>query len=325
MTRARRTQLLAAALLTLAGSPARAQTPDPARAERLFQEGRSALEAGRYAEACPKLAESQQLDAGTGTLLALALCHDGEGKTASAWRELHEVVEESQRAGRADRVQLARARIAALEPRLSKLAVAVGTPAPGLDVQRDGEPLPPAQWGRVAPVDPGEHVVRAEAPGRKPWRTTVTVGRGGDTIVVTVPALEDAGAQVSAAPGATEPPPLGAPRGPDRTVGWLVGGAGVVALGVGTVFGFAALSEHGSASSQCPSSTCTDAAGVSLENRARTNAWIADAGIGLGLVGVVVGAWLVLRPQAAGAPAATAGFAPTVGRDAAGGSFVMSW
>jgi len=324
MTSARRTQLLAAALLTLAGSPARAQTSDPARAEHLFQEGRSALEAGRYAEACPKLAESQQLDAGTGTLLALALCHDGEGKTASAWRELHAVVEESQRAGRADRVQLARARIAALEPRLSKLAVAVGTPAPGLDVRRDGEPLPPAQWGRVAPVDPGEHVVRAEAPGRKPWRTTVTVGRGGDTIVVTVPALEDAGAQVSAAPGATEPP-LGAPRGPDRTAGWLVGGAGVVALGVGTVFGFAALSEHGSASSQCPSSTCTDAAGVSLENRARTNAWIADAGIGLGLVGVVVGAWLVLRPQAAGAPAATAGFAPTVGRDVAGGSFVMSW
>ncbi len=320
MTRARRTQLLAAALLTLAGSPARAQTSDPARAEHLFQEGRSALEAGRYAEACPKLAESQQLDAGTGTLLALALCHDGEGKTASAWRELHEVVEESQRAGRVDRVQLARARIAALEPRLSKLAVAVGALAPGLEVRRDGEPLPPAQWGQVAPVDPGEHVVRAEAPGRKPWRTTVTVGRGGDTIVVTVPALEDTGAQVSAAPGATGPP-----RGPDRTRGWLVGGAGVVALGVGTVFGFAALSEHGSASSQCPSSTCTDAAGVSLENRARTNAWIADAGIGLGLVGVVVGAWLVLRPEAARAPAATASFAPAVSRDAAGGSFVMSW
>jgi len=319
MTRARRTQLLAAALLTLAGAPARAQTSDPARAERLFQEGRSALEAGRYAEACPKLAQSQQLDAGTGTLLALALCHDGEGKTASAWRELHQVVEESERAGRADRVQLARARIAALEPRLSKLAVAVGTPAPGLDVRRDGEPLPPALWGRVAPVDPGEHVVRAEAPGRKPWSATVSVGRGGDTIVVTVPALEDAGALVSASPGTPT-----APRGPDRTPGWLVGGAGVVALGVGTVFGFAALSEHRSASSQCPSSMCTDAAPVSLEDRARTNAWIADAGIGLGLVGVVVGAWLVLRPDA-GAHAATAGFAPTVGRDAPGGSFVMSW
>ena len=63
-------------LVTLVASPARAQTPEApmAAADRLFREGRSALEAGRYAEACPTLAQSQQLDTGMGTLLALALC-----------------------------------------------------------------------------------------------------------------------------------------------------------------------------------------------------------------------------------------------------------
>ena len=76
------------------------------RAERLFGEGKSALEAGHYAEACPKLAESQSLDPAAGTLLALGLCHEGEGKTATAWRELRQALEASQRAGRKDRADI---------------------------------------------------------------------------------------------------------------------------------------------------------------------------------------------------------------------------
>lgn len=327
--------LCAVLLATLVASSARAQTPEApaAAADRLFREGRSALEAGRYAEACPKLARSQQLDPGMGTLLALALCHEGEGKTASAWREFRQVAEEP-RPARGDRVQLAREHIAALEPRLSKLAVAVGAPVPGLDVRRDGEPVARAQWSQVAPVDPGEHVVQAEAPGKKPWKTVVSVGRGGDTIVVSVPMLEDVGAPTS--PAAAAPQPSASPQPNDqppsttsvvssRTLGWVVGGAGVLALGVGSGFGLAALSDHGGATSRCPSSPCTDATGVSMEDSAKTKAWVADAGLGLGLVGVAVGAWLVLRPADAARPATTARISPTGGRSTLGLSFVTSW
>jgi len=62
-----------------------------AAAEALFQEGRALLMAGKAEQACPKLEDSQRLDPATGTLMALALCHEQEGKLASAWAAFADV------------------------------------------------------------------------------------------------------------------------------------------------------------------------------------------------------------------------------------------
>src|SRR4051812_24565538 len=58
--------------------------------QALFDEGRRLLEAGNYVEACAKLDESYRLDAAAGTLLNLALCHEQQGRSASAWFEYHD-------------------------------------------------------------------------------------------------------------------------------------------------------------------------------------------------------------------------------------------
>ena len=68
--------VLAAGLssVVLSTAPAGAATPNVGKADALFNAGRSLLEAGEYADACPKFAESQTLAPGLGVTLYLADC-----------------------------------------------------------------------------------------------------------------------------------------------------------------------------------------------------------------------------------------------------------
>src|SRR5690349_19313439 len=77
-------------VLLSSASLAQAQAKDPAGAEKLFADARKLLDAGKFAEACQKLADSHLLDPAIGTLLNLAQCYVRIGKTATAWATYRE-------------------------------------------------------------------------------------------------------------------------------------------------------------------------------------------------------------------------------------------
>jgi len=305
--------------LVIAPLPAAAQGSDADRAlaESLFESGRKLMAEKKYAEACPKLAESFRLDPTTGTLLNLAVCHRDEGRIASAWAEFKDAAALARRDGRADREQFAQEQVSALEPRLPRLTISVSGESEGLSVSRDGAALGKPAWGVPIAVDPGNHAIAATAPGRRKWETTVAIAER-ENKTVTVPALEadphagtagETSAQPStqATAGAADQGPAPAPgvnKG-KRTASYVAFGVGAVGLGVGAIFGIDAMSKKSDSDDNCTPGCNQD--GVDLAEDARTSARISTVGFGVGLVGIGVGTWLLLT---SGSPTGAAASAP---------------
>jgi hypothetical protein len=291
-----------------------------AAAQSLFDEARALFNAGRIHEACEKFRASQRLDPRGGTLLDLALCLEKEGRTASAWVAFHDARVRARSDGQADREKFAAEHVDRLAPVLSRLRLQVAADArgPGLSVTLDGAEIPEAGWNTEMPVDPGQHVVRASAPGHAAWQKDVVIGERADRQTVEIPTLAATQAQSQArttTPDAAAPEPPGDGR---RVVGLVVGGAGVVAIAVGAVFGVDAINKSHDAQNACSSGDCGSTA-QGLHSDGVRDAWISDFAIGAGVVAAAVGAYLVLTPSR---PAATAVRATFTGRGVAiGGSF----
>jgi serine/threonine-protein kinase len=296
---------------------ARAGGQEEATAETLFQEAKALMAQGKFAEACPKLAESQELDPAVGTLLYLGECYDQNGQTASAWATFSSAADAAQRAGQSDRARTARERANEIAKKLSKLTINVDPAArtAGLQIKRDGVRVGDATWGIAVAVDPGEHAIEASAPGKKPWVRNVKVEPGSGQTSVAVPPLEaESGtlAEPSRAPTpppATSTPPVDAGsatgRGKtQRVIGLAVGGLGVAGLAVGTGFGLRAKSKQKQADKYCQGSDppqCSQP-GVDLLHEGHSSATLANVGFAVGGVALVGGVVLYLTAPSASVP-----------------------
>ena len=259
---------------------------NPAAAQALFEEAQRRVAAGDYEQACAKFKASHALDPGGGTLLNLADCLEKQGRTASAWSTFKDALVQAQRDGRSERVEYAQSHIRALESKLAYLTVEVpaSSSVAQLSVQVDGTPLASAAWGTPLPVDPGAHVVRAEAPGFEPFEQTITLAFGPAVREsLELPPLRAVAAAEPAAASAAAPPMVAAEaRHPARTWGWVAGGVGVAALGVGSYFGLQAFSHWDDRNAACKGG-CTPAAKTAGDDASQA-ATIATVGVGAGVV-----------------------------------------
>jgi serine/threonine-protein kinase len=288
-----RTLVLFSCLATPICTARVARGDEAATAQELFDEGRRLLKNGSYADACPKLEESQRIDPGIGTLYNLADCNEHLGKTATAWAQFRQVAAQAKAEHQPERERAARARVDALEPRLSRMTILVRPDDAELSVRRDGVDLGRAQWGLPMAIDPGEHVMAASAPGKEAWHRVVVVPTDPQTVPVEIPTLDPTPIPTptptpipTPIPTPTPTPTLTRTPIPTRTPtprqaptltptrpeqastpvgravgGWLIGIA-LIGAGVGTAFAVASRLRHDDALDHCPDGKCDGTGGA---------------------------------------------------------------
>ncbi len=299
MKRLRRSLALALALVC---AQAGAQTPS-AIAEALFREGRKLLDAGDYAAACAKFADSHKLDPQPVTLMNLALCNEKRGNTATAYDKWQEGEVLARHLNDEKLQELARTHMAALEPQIPHLVIELAAPSAGLEITLDGVKLPATALGVAIPVDPGLHLAVATATAKREWHGSVEVPPGNGTVPLRVPALADAPLPPPPPPPFVvpflPPPPPFRPAPPPSDYRWLAGlGFGVAAAGllVGAVTGGIAAKKASTlkdtyrcADGRCDPGFEADLPPITtLANVANVTLAVGGAGLCAGVVGVAL-------------------------------------
>lgn len=215
--------------------------------------------------------------AGLGALRNAAFCERGLGMVASATRDFREVARRAPLDPNPSK-QLWAKHAADEADKLSKSVphLVIPTPEPKhARVTLDGETIPAAAYGVPIPVDPGAHVVEADAPSHEGFRRTVDVEP-----------KEDVSIPVRLHPVIAAPPP----RARSYAVPAALIGGGVVVAGAGLGFGWIAKRTRDDACDIDVSPIhCHDASGLDRAKRwAVASTITTSVGVGLALAGTAV-------------------------------------
>lgn len=275
-------------VLVLAASPSAGADDMPAEARTLFDEARRLMNDGEWQTASQRLEEALALQSGRGIKYQLAVCYEKLGRTASARVLYLQVANESHVAQEFDRETIARQHADRIELRVPKLTIKAAEPIDELVIHRDASVVAKGAWGAPLAVDPGEHLVQADAPGHTSWSTKITLAEGENKEVVVPALIAVPDATANPAPITPKPPA----SSPWRTPMIVLGAIGLGVMGAGFVFAGASASTYGSASAYCGASDRCTARGVSMRSDALLYGDVATALV-IGGIAMVVGATVV--------------------------------
>jgi hypothetical protein len=199
----------------------------------------------------------------------------------------------------------------------------------------DGVAMPASMLSQPQPLDPGPHAVEVSAPGFASEHRELTLAEGASIpLDLALRPLATPTAELTVKPLASAPvPPVTLVLVPakkktkPRAWPWVAGGAGVVALGVGSAFVIDYARVRGTVSSDCPGGACNPHKYTAEDVANLKQRWNRDLGlfVGLGIVGaagvgIAIAGLMKTAPRDDG-DAATTAFAPWVSAHG-GGAFM---
>lgn len=315
----RKVRFLTLATLLVAGTSsglarAEASASQKVAAEALFDDALKLMRTGKYADACPKLEESQRLDPGIGTLMYLGECYENVGRTASAWASFREAASRAGAEGQSERAKSASERASKLEPKLAYLTIQVAAEAraiPGLSVRMGQTAIGAELFGTATPVDPGATRIEVGAPGYASFSATLNVDAG-NRYEFNVPVLARQAAAspptsepAAAAPTGATPTPVASPSAPPpssasssqglRTASYIAGGVGLVGIGLGSIFGLRAIAKNNDATDgTCKNGVCQEKSDYQTSQDAHSAAALSNVFFGVGGAALATGVVLFL-------------------------------
>ncbi|AKT39950.1 hypothetical protein [Chondromyces crocatus] len=267
---------------------------DRATARTLAQEGQDALDDGDFDTARDRFTRADAIIHAPTLLIGVARAQVGLGHLIEAQEAYNRILREGIAPDAPEAFTLAleeaRREVLELSPRVPAVTIRVDGAHPS-QVMIDGVPIPSAAIGARRPVDPGEHTIRAIAPGHRAAEASIFLAEGTHQDVH----LTLASTTPEATPPRPEEAPLAPPRSgfPSKALGLTalgVGGAGIV---LGGVTGIMALARHAALTEVCPGDVCPRQH-EGARDTYRTLGTLSTVGFIVGGAGIVGGSLLLL-------------------------------
>jgi hypothetical protein len=288
-----------------------ATNPEKKEATEYYRIGMEAYEKKEFGEALSQFERSFAVVASPNSQLMMARALVQLQRYSEAYATLQNSLDLANALARSNKKYESTAEAANKELADLKTKVGLLTVSVPVSVSVNGQPLQPAEWGKPVAVTPGVTQIKVQAEDRTSESKVELEAGKSDAINLALPQPVQ---ESAAAPQAVVAPTTRNER--QHTLGLVSMGVGGVALAVSTVMlvvnqGKIADLRDSCGTRNCPLSVRDDAKSI------RTGETVALVGLGVGIVGVAAGVYLVLSSDRA-APAGSSASGRTTLRLGAG-------
>lgn len=287
-------------LVALVAAPTRAA--EDGDAKRAFVEGTELYGEGKLEEALEKFRFAHEGTGSPNARLYLARCLNDLGRFAEAYHEMKKTLDEASAMAKQSRKyaktrDAAAAQLAMIEPKISKVVIALVGEDDKTVVTVDGEEISKKQLGVPLVYEPKTLTLRAESPGKPAAERSVELEAGEtQTVTLQIKAPDGGGSSVASGTGGGH----GGDTGGDgsglngmQVAGIVLGVVGVAGMGVFAVTGAMTLDRRDTLEEECGGTNCTDPKLQDTIDEGETFKLVANIGLIAGIVGIAGGVTLL--------------------------------